>query len=91
MSENPSNFAPMYEEVANVIGADDTVKLYEYFKGQQICFPQRLYKTDYVVRYVKENYNGSNIRELARTFGYTERRIRQLLKENTYGDEGDQL
>lgn len=86
MNENPSNFVPMYEEVARVIGTEDTVKLYEYFKGQQICFPQRLYKTDYIVKYVKENYNGSNIRELARMFGYTERRIRQLLKEKSNDD-----
>jgi len=39
-----------------------------------------LYNTDYVAAYVKENYNGENIRELAREFEYSERRVREFLK-----------
>ena len=30
---------------------------------------------------MKENYNGKSVRELARKFDYSERRIRELLKE----------
>ena len=74
------DFVPIYEEIARVIGEEETVKLYEKFRGQQITFPQRLYNTSYVANYVKENYNGKNIRELARKFDYSERRIREFLK-----------
>ena len=74
------NFVPIYEEIASVIGEEETVKLYKKFRGQQITFPQRLYNTDYVAAYVKENYNGENIRELAREFEYSERRVREFLK-----------
>lgn len=71
----------IYEEIALIIGEEQTLKLYENFRGQQITFPQRLYTTEYVARYVKENYNGKNVRELARKFDYSERRIREFLKE----------
>lgn len=75
------NFVPVYEEIATVIGEEETVKLYEKFRGQQITFPQRLYNTNYVSDYVKANYNGKNIRELARKFDYSERRVREFLKQ----------
>lgn len=75
------NFVPVYEEIATVIGEEETVKLYERFRGQQITFPQRLYNTNYVVDYVKANYNGKNIGELARKFDYSERRVREFLKQ----------
>lgn len=74
------DFVPIYEEIARIIGEEQTVKLYENFRGQQITFPQRLYNTEYVSKYVKENYDGKNIRELARKFDYSERRVREFLK-----------
>lgn len=75
------DFVPVYEEIALIIGEEQTIKLYNNFRGQQITFPQRLYTTAYVTQYVNENYNGKNVRELARKFGYSERRIREFLKE----------
>lgn len=74
------DFVPIYEEIARIIGEEQTVKLYENFRGQQITFPQRLYNTEYVSKYVKENYDGKNIREMARKFDYSERRVREFLK-----------
>lgn len=74
------DFVPVYEEIALIIGEEQTIKLYNNFRGQQITFPQRLYTTTYVTKYVNENYNGKNVRELARKFGYSERRIREFLK-----------
>ena len=41
------NFVPIYEEIASVIGEEETVKLYKKFRGQQITFPQRLYNIDF--------------------------------------------
>ncbi|MBU5479678.1 Mor transcription activator family protein [Blautia sp. MSJ-19] len=77
-----SDFVPIYEEIAKTIGEEQTIKLYENFRGQQITFPRRIYSIEYVSRYVKDNYNGSNARELARKFDYSERRIREFIKQN---------
>ena len=76
-----SDFVPLYKEIAEEIGVENTVKLFMHFKGQQMTCPQRLFSIEYVKKYVKENYDGTNIKELARKFGYSERRIRDFLKE----------
>lgn len=77
-----SDLAPIYKEIADEIGVDNTIKIFNQFKGQQITFPQRLYTTDYVVTYIQEHRGKMTVREMAKKFDYTERRIRQLLKNN---------
>lgn len=67
--------------MAEIVGVDKTKEIYECFKGVQVTFPQRLYDSAYVSEYVKKNYNGGNLTELAHKFGYSERRIRQFLNE----------
>ena len=75
------DFADIYMEIANVAGPDTAIMIHKLFKGQQILFPQKLYKKEYIYNYIKENYNGRNIRELSQKFGYSDRRIRQIIRE----------
>ena len=74
-------FAGVYKEIALTLGADIAVEMHKLFKGQQIIFPQRLYSKEVINDYVRSNYNGRNIRELSQMFGYSDRRIRQILNE----------
>lgn len=76
-----TDLTPVYREFADEIGIDNTIKIFNQFKGQQITFPQRLYTTDYILACIKENREHLSVRELAKKFGYTERRIRQLMKK----------
>lgn len=76
----PSNFADIYMEIAEVISPETAIAMHQLFKGQQIIFPQRLYKKEYVYNYIRKNYNGTNVKELAQKFDYSDRRIRQILK-----------
>lgn len=77
------DFADVYEEIAIEIGAETAVAIHKLFKGQQILFPQKLYKKSYIYNYIKQNYNGKNVRELSKKFDYSERRIRQILCDNS--------
>ena len=77
-------FADVYYEIANEIGAENAKKIYNLFKGQQIQFPQKLYKKEYVYNYIRQNYNGQNVRELSQKFGYSDRRIRQIINSKDY-------
>lgn len=79
----PSDLVPIYSEIAEVVGVEDAFKLYEHFRGQQMNFPQRIYSTEYVTQYVKAHYDGTNLREFAKKFNYSERRIRQLLQHKS--------
>lgn len=79
--ENKDGLADIYNQLVDIVGLENTAKLYENLKGQQITFPMRLYKTDYVVKEVKRRYNGKNLKELAREYDYSERHLRGFLKE----------
>lgn len=85
---NSSDLVPTYKEIADIVGLENAFKLYEHFRGQQICMPQRIYRIEYVARYVQEHYDGKNIRTFAKEFNYSERRIRQLLNS---GGESEYL
>lgn len=77
----PDNLNPIYKEMAEIIGVDNTYLLFKHFKGQQVSYNQRFYNNEYVSSYIKQNYDGRNVGDLSRKFQYSERRIYQLLKE----------
>lgn len=74
-------YKDIYKEIAQVINIETAIKMHEKFKGQQIIFPKKLYTKEYLYSYVKDNYNGHNVRELSQKFEYSDRRIRQILRE----------
>ena len=80
LKENKTEkFSLVYKEIAELIGEENTVILYNHFKGQQISFPLHLYSVDYIKKCIVEEYNGSNVRELALKYGFTERWVRKII------------
>ena len=75
-----SAFADIYMEIAEVIGPETAIAMHRLFKGQQIIFPKKLYKKEYIYKCIQKNYNGNNVKELSQKFEYSDRRIRQILK-----------
>lgn len=76
-----SAFNEIYKEIAEIVGFENALKLYGHFKGQQITFPIRLYSRDHVKNQMLREYNGQNTKSLARLYGYSERWIKELLKD----------
>lgn len=77
----PEYYVPIYQEIAKVIGIESTRIIFQEFKGIQVNFPNHLYNNRFIYDYLKANYNGKNMREMARLFDYSERRLRQILKK----------
>lgn len=78
----PANLAGVYKEVAETVGVDNAFKIFENFKGQQLMFPLKFYSSEFTAQQIiEEYYDGSTVRELVRKFGYSESRIRQILRE----------
>lgn len=78
-----SDFAGIYKDIADIIGVEATMSLHDYLKGQQITFPKKLFNKDYISRQVVESASSNvNIRTIAAEYGYTERRLRQILRES---------
>ena len=69
----------IYKEIACISDVDTAKKIHEMFGRQQISFPKKLYDSEFVYSYIKNNYNGKNVHELAKKFGLTDRRVRQIL------------
>ena len=69
----------IYKEIATVSDIETAIKIHSMFGGQQVSFPKKLYTTEFLHAYVKNNYNGRNIREIAGKLGISDRRIRQIL------------
>lgn len=70
----------IYKEFAEVLGFEVTQLIFKYFKGLQVTFPTKLLSKNYVEKKVVEEYNGSNMKELAREYNYSERWVRQVIK-----------
>lgn len=69
----------IYKEIADILDVDSAYKLFKELRGQQVCFPQRFYDSKKVKDIVKSEYTGHNAKELAKNYGYSERRIRQFV------------
>lgn len=75
-----SKFNEVYKNLCECIGLENTIKVYSMFRGQQITFPLRMISPEYVRVCVRERFDGSNIKQLALEYGYSEKWIRQMLK-----------
>ena len=71
----------VYREIEELVGFENMEKLHEYYKGQMLSFPTRIYAKQYILDVLKEEYDGSNVKVLARKLGYSERWIRRLIKK----------
>ncbi|WP_278679297.1 hypothetical protein [Clostridium paraputrificum] len=43
-----SDYNGVYEELVELLGVEVTLKIHEYFKGQQVNFPMRVHSKEYV-------------------------------------------
>ncbi len=77
-----SDLAGVYKEVAETVGVDNAYKIYNHFKGLQLMFPLKFYSKEYIVAQICAEYDGKNVRDLARKYNYSESRVRQILRKN---------
>ena len=75
-------FNSVYKDIAEVFGVDTAIQFYQMYKGMQISFPTRLFNPDYVRAQIPVEYDGTNIKQLAKKYGYSEKTIRRMIKES---------
>lgn len=76
-----NSFNEIYQDIAENFGIDTAVKFHERYRGQQIAFPVNLLRKSYIFECIQNEYDGSNVKELARKYGYTERWLLHKLKK----------
>lgn len=81
VSNNVENYCEIYRELAELIGENNSKKIWNYYRGLSIQFPQRLYSKEYTKKYIKENIDNMKLKDIAKHLNLTERRVRQIAKE----------
>ena len=66
--------------IADEIGIENTIRIFNLFHGTQVSFPNRLFSKDYIHNAILLEYNGKNASQLAQKYNYSERTIWRILK-----------
>ena len=64
-----------------ILQFEDILMIHQAYRGLQVTFPKRLYSKDYIRKRILNEYNGENLKELSKRYGYSERWIRQMIKK----------
>ena len=79
----------VYETLSDIIGFDNTLKIYDSLKGSQINFPTRLFSKEFVLKESLKAYDGTSqsINTIATRYSYSERTLRKMLKAHINMEE----
>lgn len=89
MDMTKDDFNGVYATIFEHIGENVTRDIHSIFGGQQFNFPKKLYSKEYIIRYLKENYDGKNLRKLARELDYSERWVQAIINKNKIKIKGE--
>ncbi len=73
----------IYKDIADNLGMDVAMDIYNMYKGQQITFPMRFFNPVRIQQIIVQEYDGTNIKALAAKYNYSEKTIRRILKDRT--------
>lgn len=79
---NINLFHKVYKEISEELGIEATLTIHQMFKGMQVSFPIRFLDTQCVKEMVVKEYDGTNIKMLAKKYDYSEKTIRRIIKES---------
>ena len=80
LKDNPDGLNDVYRDIADEIVVENTLAIYKLFHGTQISFPNRLFSKEYIHNAIINEYNGSNVPQLAQKYNYSERSVWRILK-----------
>lgn len=80
LSNDLGGLNSVYKELADEIGLENTLVVYNMFHGMQVTFPNRLFSKEYIHSRIICEYNGDNVSQLAQKYNYSERSIWRILK-----------
>lgn len=79
---NINLFHKVYKEISEELGIEAALTIHQMFKGMQVSFPVRFLDTQCVKEMIVKEYDGTNVKMLARKYDYSEKTIRRIIKES---------
>ena len=80
--KDPELLNSVYKEISEKLGMDAAMGIYQLFKGQQVSFPMRFFNAACIRKIIAQEYDGSNVKHLAVKYGYSEKTIRRIIRQN---------
>ena len=78
---NSEQLSDVYKDLCSLIGLEHTLLIYSNYRGQQISFPVKLISREYIIKQIQSEFNGSNAKDLAVRYDYSERWVREIVKK----------
>lgn len=81
---SPQDLPEIYQEMAQLVGVESTVVLARIYAGTSVYFP----KLDRALlsfrnRLIRKEFNGANIKALARRWGLSARHVRHIVNHSS--------
>ena len=76
-----THFNGVYKEMAELLGSAAALQIWNRYAGVIVSFPKQLYSKEYIRQFITENSGKKKPSEIARSVGLTERRVRQIIRE----------
>ena len=80
--KDPELLNSVYREIGEKLGMDTAMDIYQLFKGQQVTFPMRFFSSACIRLLIVQEYDGTNVKGLAVKYGYSEKTVRRIIREN---------
>ncbi|KAF0194378.1 MAG: Mor transcription activator family [Bacillota bacterium] len=80
----PEQLNAVYKDIAEHLGINIALLIFEHFKGLQVTFPTRFLSREYIRDKICSEYNGDNISELARKYQYSGRWVREIVSKGNH-------
>ena len=71
------------ERIRQKFGIETALTIHQMFKGTQVNFPVRFFDTQCVKEMIIKEYDGTNVKTLAKKYDYSEKSVRRIIKEST--------
>lgn len=70
-----------YKSLSELVGTESMLKIYHHYKGTQLNIPIHLYDRNVAAQRVVYKFDGHNQQNLARTYGYSEKWVKSVLRQ----------
>ncbi len=82
MDKKYAHLNGVYKEIAEEFDLDTSQRFHKLFKGLNVNFPIRFLDRQYVIENMRKEYDGKNLKTIARKYGYSERWVRKIINED---------
>lgn len=82
---------PFYKTLYDLVGQENMLKIYDEYRGMQISVPMKLYDRNLAAEKIRKEYDGTNLAELTKRYGYSQRWGSNLIKDSTFAAQNRQV